>query len=134
MALNHQLCETGTTELHNRGLAEEAVYIGDRFRAGSAEFVLTQPRMPCFKLGIRFNRPDMVKRFLESGRTGFYCAVLKEGKVAAGDSIELLERDQHDNYGRRRRESVPTRCNEPRHVASRQRTTLTAKKLARVLS
>ena len=52
--------------------------------------------MPCFKLGIRFNRPDMVKRFLESGRTGFYCAVLKEGKVAAGDSIELLERDQHD--------------------------------------
>ncbi|PYJ35234.1 MAG: hypothetical protein DME79_02715 [Verrucomicrobia bacterium] len=96
MALNHQLCETGTTELHNRGLAEEAVYIGDRFRAGSAEFVLTQPRMPCFKLGIRFNRPDMVKRFLESGRTGFYCAVLKEGKVAAGDSIELLERDQHD--------------------------------------
>ena len=96
MALNHQLCEAGTTELHNRGLAEEAVHIGDRFRAGSAEFVLTQPRMPCFKLGIRFNRPDMVKRFLESGRTGFYCAVLKEGKVAAGDSIELLERDQHD--------------------------------------
>jgi len=96
VALNHQLCEAGTTELHNRGLAEEAVHIGDRFRAGSAEFVLTQPRMPCFKLGIRFNRPDMVKRFLESGRTGFYCAVLKEGKVAAGDSIELLERDQHD--------------------------------------
>ena len=132
MALNHQLCEAGTTELHNRGLAEEAVHIGDRFRAGSAEFVLTQPRMPCFKLGIRFNRPDMVKRFLESGRTGFYCAVLKEGKVAAGDSIELLERDQHDI-------TVADVVNLYRRDAtnqgmSRQRTTFTPKKLARVLS
>ena len=132
MALNHQLCEAGTTELHNRGLAEEAVHIGDRFRAGSAEFVLTQPRMPCFKLVIRFNRPDMVKRFLESGRTGFYCAVLKEGKVAAGDSIELLERDQHDI-------TVADVVNLYRRDAtnqgmSRQRTTLTPKKLARVLS
>jgi MOSC domain-containing protein YiiM len=77
------------------GLFEETVHIGDRFRVGSAEFVVTQPRMPCFKLGIRFNRPDMVKRFLQSGRTGFYFAVRKEGEVAAGDSIELLERDEH---------------------------------------
>ena len=88
--------------------------------------------MPCFKLGIRFNRPDMVKRFLESGRTGFYCAVLKEGKVAAGDSIELLERDQHDI-------TVADVVNLYRRDAtnqgmSRQRTTLTPKKLARVLS
>jgi MOSC domain-containing protein YiiM len=83
--------ENFTTE----GLLEDT-RIGDRFRIGSAEFVVTQPRMPCFKLGIRFNRPDMVKRFLESGRTGFYLAVLKEGEVAAGDSIELLEQDQHD--------------------------------------
>ena len=66
-----------------KGLLEDAVHIGDRFRAGSAELVVTQPRMPCFKLGIRFNRPDMVKRFLESGRTGFYFAVLKEGEVKA---------------------------------------------------
>jgi MOSC domain-containing protein YiiM len=51
--------------------------------------------MPCFKLGIRFNRSDMVKRFLQSGRTGFYFAVRKEGEVAAGDSIEVLERDEH---------------------------------------
>ena len=77
------------------GLLEDT-RIGDRFRIGSAEFAVTQPRMPCFKLGIRFNRSDMVKRFLESGRTGFYLAVLKEGEVAAGDSIELLERDQHN--------------------------------------
>jgi MOSC domain-containing protein YiiM len=78
------------------GLLEETVHIGDRFRVGSAVFVVTQPRMPCFKLGIRFNRPDMVKRFLESGRTGFYFAVVKEGELTAGDSIELLERDDHN--------------------------------------
>ena len=77
------------------GLLEEDVHIGDRFRVGSAEFMVTQPRMPCFKLGIRFNRPDIVKRFLQSGRTGFYFAVLKEGEVTAGDSIELLQRDEH---------------------------------------
>jgi MOSC domain-containing protein YiiM len=78
------------------GLLEDTVHIGDRFRVGSAEFVVTQPRMPCYKLGIRFNRPDMVKRFLQSGRTGFYFAVLKEGEIAAGDSIEVLERDKHN--------------------------------------
>ena len=77
------------------GLSEDTLHIGDRLRVGSAEFVVTQPRMPCFKLGIRFSRSDMVKRFLQSGGTGFYFAVLKEGQVAAGDSIELLERDQH---------------------------------------
>jgi MOSC domain-containing protein YiiM len=81
--------ENFTTE----GLLDETVHIGDRLRVGSAEFVVTQPRMPCFKLGIRFNRPDIVKRFLQSGRTGFYFAVLKEGEVTAGDSIELVKRD-----------------------------------------
>ena len=78
------------------GLLEETLHIGDRVRIGSAEFVVTQPRMPCFKLGIRFNRSDMVKRFLQSGRTGFYFAVLREGEVGAGDSIELLEKDQNN--------------------------------------
>src|SRR3989454_2185403 len=81
--------------LTTEGLLEDRVHIGDRFRAGSAEFIVTQPRMPCFKLGIRFNRPDIVKRFLQSGRSGFYFAVLKEGEVIAGDSIELLKRDEH---------------------------------------
>jgi MOSC domain-containing protein YiiM len=84
--------ENFTTE----GLLEDNVHIGDRFRVGSAEFVATQPRMPCFKLGIRFNRADIVKRFLQSGRTGFYFAVVKEGEVAAGDPIEVLERDEHN--------------------------------------
>ena len=77
------------------GLLEETIRIGDRLRVGSAEFVVTQPRMPCFKLGIRFGRPEMVKRFLNSGRTGFYLAVLREGRVTARDSIELLVRDDH---------------------------------------
>jgi MOSC domain-containing protein YiiM len=80
--------------LTTEGLLEETVRIGDRFRVGSAEFVVTQPRMPCFKLGIRFDRPDIVKRFLHSGRSGFYFAVLKEGEVTAGDSIESLKRDE----------------------------------------
>jgi MOSC domain-containing protein YiiM len=75
-------------------LDDKAVHIGDRFRIGSAEFVVTQPRIPCFKLGIRFGRPDVVKRFMHSGRNGFYFAVAKEGEVAAGDSIELLARDK----------------------------------------
>jgi MOSC domain-containing protein YiiM len=83
--------ENFTTE----GLREETLHIGDRLRVGSAEFIVTQPRMPCFKLGIRFDRSDIVRRFLQSGRTGFYFAVLKEGEVAAGDSIELLEPDEH---------------------------------------
>src|SRR5438132_8973655 len=78
-----------------KGLLEETVHIGDRLRIGSAEFVVTQPRMPCFKLGIRFGRSDIVKRFLQSGRSGFYLAVLREGEVTVGDSIELLERDEH---------------------------------------
>src|SRR5260370_20195642 len=69
------------------GLLESDVHIGDRFRAGSSELVVTQPRMPCFKLGIRFGRPDMVKRFLRSGRTGFYLRVEREGDAAAGDAI-----------------------------------------------
>ena len=77
------------------GLLEETVYIGHRLRIGSAEFVVTQPRMPCFKLAIRFNRPAIVKRFLQSGRSGFYLSVLGEGEVTAGDSIELLARDEH---------------------------------------
>jgi len=83
--------ENFTTE---GSLDDQSVFIGDRFRVGSAEFVVTQPRMPCFKLGIRFGRPDIIKRFLHSGRAGFYLAVRKEGEVAAGDSIDLVARDE----------------------------------------
>lgn len=75
------------------GLLEPDVRIGDRLRIGSAEFAVTQPRLPCFKLGIRFGRPDMVKRFLQSRRSGFYLAVRRVGEVGAGDAIELVGRD-----------------------------------------
>jgi MOSC domain-containing protein YiiM len=71
---------------------EQEVAIGDRFRVGSAELVVTQPRLPCYKLGLRFGRPDMVKRFLRSGRTGYYLSVEIEGDVAAGDRVEMLAR------------------------------------------
>jgi MOSC domain-containing protein YiiM len=77
--------ENFTTE----GLVEHTVSIGDRLRVGTAELAVTQPRMPCFKLGIRFSRDDMVKRFLQSGRSGFYLAVVSEGEVGPGDSIEV---------------------------------------------
>ena len=70
------------------GLPEESVHIGDRFRIGSAELVVTQPRLPCFKLGIRFQSDAMVSRFLASGRMGFYFAVIREGDVESGDRIE----------------------------------------------
>jgi len=75
------------------GLLEDSVHLGDRFSIGSAEVVVTQPRLPCYKLGIRFQADDMVKRFLASGRSGFYLAVTREGEVAAGDEIKLLARD-----------------------------------------
>lgn len=75
------------------GLAEDAIHVGDRFSVGSAEVVVTQPRLPCYKLGIRFGLDDMVKRFLESRRTGLYLAVTREGEVGAGDELTFLSRD-----------------------------------------
>ncbi len=75
------------------GASEDSVHLGDEFSIGSAEIVVTQPRRPCFKLGIRFESDDMVRRFLESGRTGFYLAVTREGEVGAGDEMKLLSRD-----------------------------------------
>lgn len=78
--------------LTTEGLSEDAVYIGDRFRIGQAELTVTQPRMPCHKLGIKFQRADIIKRFLASGRTGFYFSVQSEGEIGAGDELELMER------------------------------------------
>jgi MOSC domain-containing protein YiiM len=75
------------------GLLEDAVHIGDRFSIGSAEVVVTQPRLPCYKLGIRFQSDAMVKRFLASKRSGFYVAVTREGEVGAGDEIKEISRD-----------------------------------------
>ena len=78
------------------GLSEEEVNIGDRFAIGTVKLMVTQPRLPCYKLGIRFGRPDMVKRFLASRRTGFYFRVLQEGEVGAGDTLELVSRDDNN--------------------------------------
>ena len=81
--------------LTTEGLHETAVYIGDRYRIGTAELIITQPRVPCYKLGIRFGRPEMVKRFLNSRRTGFYFAVAQEGEIDRGDPIERVARDKN---------------------------------------
>ncbi|HEU5098345.1 MAG TPA: MOSC domain-containing protein [Roseiflexaceae bacterium] len=78
----------------SEGLRED-VAIGDRFRIGTAEVMVSEPRVPCYKLGLKFGRADMVKRFLASGRTGFYLMVLKEGVVQAGDRIEPIGRADH---------------------------------------
>lgn len=78
------------------GLLENAVYVGDRFRIGAAEVMVTEPRMPCYKLGIKFGRSDIIKRFLASRRTGFYFAVVRQGMVGAGDAIELIGRGQQE--------------------------------------
>ena len=79
--------------LTTKGMLEDTVHIGDRFRIGAAEVRVTEPRLPCYKLGIKFGRTDMIKRFLASLRTGFYFAVLNEGGIKAGDTIESLSRD-----------------------------------------
>ena len=84
--------ENFTTE----GLSEDAVNVGDRFRIGEAELMATEPRLPCYKLGIKFGRSDIIRKFLQSRRTGFYFAVLKEGKVKAGDELELISRDANN--------------------------------------
>jgi MOSC domain-containing protein YiiM len=84
--------ENFTTE----GLLETAVYIGDRFRIGETEVMVTEPRMPCYKLGIKFGRADIIKRFLANRRTGFYFAVVREGMVSAGNALKLIEQEQQE--------------------------------------
>jgi MOSC domain-containing protein YiiM len=75
------------------GFLESSLHLGDRLSVGSAEAIVTQPRLPCYKLGIRFESDQMVKRFLASRRTGFYLAVTREGDVGAGDEIQVIGRD-----------------------------------------
>jgi MOSC domain-containing protein YiiM len=84
--------ENFTTE----GLFETEINIGDKFRVGQASIMVTEPRMPCYKLALKFGRADILRRFLQSELTGFYFAVLQEGDVGAGDTLELIEKDEHD--------------------------------------
>jgi MOSC domain-containing protein YiiM len=79
--------------LTTAGLLEDEVHIGDEFRVGTARLVVTQPRLPCFKLGIRFDDPGMVKSFVQAGKPGIYFAVLEEGVVGPGDPIERIAED-----------------------------------------
>lgn len=79
--------------LTSEGLWEDTLCIGDLLRVGSAVLRVTQPRMPCYKLELRFNRDDMIKRFLVSGRSGFYFSVAEPGDVSAGSKVEIVDRD-----------------------------------------
>jgi MOSC domain-containing protein YiiM len=90
---NFTIDDGGEALLDGQGLLEESVHLGDRFSIGTAEVAVTQPRLPCYKLGVRFGSDDMVKRFLASGRTGFYVAVVREGEVGAGDEIKVTARE-----------------------------------------
>jgi MOSC domain-containing protein YiiM len=75
------------------GVTEETVCVGDAFDVGSARLVVTQCRLPCFKLGIRFGDPEMVRRMLESRRFGFYFGVERNGVLGAGDELLPVRRD-----------------------------------------
>lgn len=75
------------------GLDDHAVCIGDQFRIGAAVVEVTQPRVPCFKLGIRMQKPQFVGEFLTSGRTGFYLRVIQEGRIQTGDGVTQIHAD-----------------------------------------
>lgn len=79
--------------LTTEGISEESVCIGDQFQIGSAIVQVTQPRMPCYKLALRFGRADMVKRFWKSGRSGIYFSIVQEGELERGDSFQQIEAD-----------------------------------------
>ena len=81
--------------LTTEGLREEDAAIGDHYRIGRAVVMVCQPRIPCYKLGVRFGRDDMAKRFLASGRSGIYFSVVEEGLVNAGDAVERIHRGEH---------------------------------------
>ena len=76
------------------GLSEDELHVGDRFRIGSSTLMVRQPRMPCYKLAARFQRDDVIERFLSSGRSGVYFSVEEEGEVGNGDSFDLISQNQ----------------------------------------
>ena len=72
------------------GLLDTEVSIGDELEIGTARFRVTQPRFPCFKLGIAMGHKEFIKTFDDSGRNGFYLSVVQEGTIAAGDKIRRI--------------------------------------------
>ena len=93
LGINHLPFASFGENLTTEGLLESHVGVGDRLRIGGAVFMVTQPRLPCYKLGIRFDRADMVARFASVDRSGFYLSVEEEGEIGAGDAVEVVERD-----------------------------------------
>jgi MOSC domain-containing protein YiiM len=79
-----------------QGMFEETVNVGDQFQVGTAKVVATQPRMPCYKLGVKFGRMDIIKKFLASGLTGVYFKVMNEGDLEQGDEIKLIKKDENN--------------------------------------
>jgi MOSC domain-containing protein YiiM len=79
-----------------QGMVEEMVNVGDQFQVGTAKVVATQPRMPCYKLGVKFGRMDIIKKFLASGLTGIYFKVIREGEIEQGDEIKLIKKDENN--------------------------------------
>jgi MOSC domain-containing protein YiiM len=79
--------------LTTEGLSDRDVFVGDILKVGQAVLQAVQPRLPCYKLGIRFGDDFMPKRFMEAERWGIYFRVLEEGTVEAGDAIEFINRD-----------------------------------------
>jgi MOSC domain-containing protein YiiM len=77
------------------GLLENEIFDGDKIRVGTAELIITEPRFPCYKLGIKFGRKDIIRRFQKSRRSGIYFAVAKTGEIQAGDEIIILERNEN---------------------------------------
>jgi MOSC domain-containing protein YiiM len=121
--------------LTTEGLHEDLLQVGDRLRIGSAEIVVTEPRMPCVKLGLKFGRDDIIKRFLTSGRTGFYFRVITEGGIQAGDPIVAVARathspiisdDKNDLEGLRRISNVTTLPEDWRDYFKQQISRVTA--------
>jgi MOSC domain-containing protein YiiM len=105
--------------LTTEGLNEDDLYVGDQLRVGSALLMVTQPRMPCYKLTIRFDRDDMIKRFIGSRTSGFYFSVVEEGEVEAVSPVEIVYRDpdrvsvndiNHLYYGRSRNAELLNRA------------------------
>lgn len=82
--------------LTTEGLFESQVNVGDRFQIGSAQLVATQPRMPCYKLGVKFGRMDIIKKFLKSEKSGIYFKVIKEGGIVINDTIKLIKKDNNN--------------------------------------
>ena len=82
--------------LTTEGLFESKVNVGDIFQIGSSQIVVTQPRMPCYKLGIKFGRMDVIKKFLESEKSGIYFKVIKEGEIGTNDTIKLIKKDDNN--------------------------------------